>query len=95
MLPAHETVRLLGNATNRALLAQLSRGPSYARELAARTGRSEDDVQRKLHRLERAGLVRGAWVHRGKTVKEYVLTAARVAVELGDDVRVSVEQREA
>ena len=91
---AHEPVRLLANATNRALLGELAKGPSYARELATRMGHSEDDVQRKLHRMERAGLVRSAWAHHGKTVKEYVLAAARVAVELDAAVRVTVEPRE-
>ena len=92
---AHETFRLLANATNRLILDELARGPSYPREIAARIGHGEDDVQRKLQRLERAGFVRGAWVHRGKTIKEYVLAASRVEVSLEHGLDLTVEPREA
>jgi hypothetical protein len=82
-VPSSETIRLLGNATNRALLAELSREPSYPRALAVRMGLNEDDVQRKLRRLESVGLVRSAWAHVGRTVKQYRMNAHALVVELG------------
>lgn len=77
-------LKLLANPTNRAILERLAEAPSYPRALAARLGGTEGDVQRKLHRLEDAGLVRGAWSRRdGRvTVKEYALVARGVRVEL-------------
>lgn len=78
----NELWRLLANATNRALLMHLSSGPSYPRDLARRLDASEDDVQRKLQRLERAGLLSARWRYHGKTVKEYSLVVGRVVLDL-------------
>ena len=80
-MSANNAVKLLGNAKVCALVTLLAEGPSYPRALAAAVGLSEDDVQRKLHRLESAGIVHGAWRHHGKTVKEYSLCASRVTLD--------------
>lgn len=79
-MSAEDAVRLLANPKNRLILARLAASPSYPRALAAAIGLSEDDVQRKLHRLESAGIVSGAWRHDGKTVKEYHLRAAGLSL---------------
>lgn len=76
------TIKLIGNATNRALLAELSRSPSYPRALADRLGLSEDHVQRKLRSLEEAGLVHGAWAHFDRTVKQYEMTASALIFDM-------------
>lgn len=79
-------LKLLANATNRAILARLAQSPSYPRAIAAALGASEGEVQRRLHRLQRAGLVRGRWARRHDpveaTVKEYVLAAREVRLDV-------------
>jgi len=80
-MPVEDAVRLLANGKNRAIVALLAAGPSYPRALAAAVGLTEDDVQRKLHRLESAGIVAGAWRHHGKTVKEYELLASGLSLD--------------
>lgn len=91
--PDVAALKLLGNATTRALLRELATGgPSYPRALATTLGASEGDVQHKLHRLERAGLVRGAWAHQGKTVKEYKLAATGIDVRLVAGVSVHLRK---
>jgi len=76
-----DPVKILANATNRSILNLLAQGPSYPRAIAQAIGVSEGDAQRKLHRLERAGLVHGAWHHEGKTVKEYRLVASGIVLD--------------
>lgn len=81
MMPAEDPLKLLANPANRALIARLAQSPSYPRALAVDLGLTEGEVQRKLHRLERAGIVTGAWRFRGKTVKEYVLRASGLDID--------------
>ena len=76
-----DALKLLANETTRALVAQLARAPSYPRALAATLHLSEGDVQRRLHRLARAGIVVGEWRHREKTIKEYALCASSLALD--------------
>lgn len=76
-------LKIVANPTNRAILSELAQSPSYPRELARRLGMSEDDVQRKLRRMEGAGLVRGEWAHVGRTVKLYRVLAQAVVLDFG------------
>lgn len=75
-------IKLIGNPTNRALLAALARAPSYPRALADKLGLSEDHVQRKLRSLEVAGLVHGSWTHSDRTVKQYEMTASALLFDI-------------
>ena len=77
-----DALKLLANDKNREILSLLASEPSYPRALASAVGLTEDDVQRKLHRLERAGLVAGAWRYHGKTVKEYELVASAIVLDV-------------
>lgn len=80
-MPIEDAVKLLANGKIRAIVTILAAGPSYPRALAKAVGLSEDDVQRKLHRLESAGIVAGAWRYHGKTVKEYVLLGSGLSLD--------------
>ena len=76
--------RVLANPVNIQLLARLVEAPMHARALAASMHRSEGDIQKKLHALERAGLVASAWRHRdGKTIKEYEATSRTLELSFG------------
>lgn len=79
-----DVVKIVSNGSNRAILAALAEAPSYARALARRVGLTEGEVQRRLRRMEIAGLVRGGWRHAGKTIKEYRLLAAGLDVRFAD-----------
>lgn len=95
MAAPEDAMKLLSNGKNRAIVTILAGGPSYPRALAAAVGLSEDDVQRKLHRLESAGIVEGAWAYHGKTVKEYALRASGLSVDFAaEGVAVRITERE-
>lgn len=85
-------MKLLANAKNREIIALLAAGPSHPRALAHALGLSEDGMQRKLHRLEDAGIIEGAWRYHGKTVKEYALLVSGVALDI-DPTGVTVRLR--
>lgn len=76
--------RVLRNPVNVAILTRLTAAPTHARALARVLARSEGDIQRKLRALEKAGLIAGAWRHRGgATVKEYQVTGRTLHMSLG------------
>ncbi len=55
------------------ILAILEDGPSRARIIAERLGRSESRVHKCLRDLVAAGLVKSIWTYDGTTFKEYRL----------------------
>ena len=78
-----EMGRLFSNPVNLRILQVLHARPSYPRALARDLGRSERDIQRKLHMLEKAGLVAGVWRrHEGRAVKVYQTTTRTFVVEM-------------
>jgi tetratricopeptide (TPR) repeat protein/DNA-binding transcriptional ArsR family regulator len=59
--------------------------PLHCRKLAAILGKSEPQIARKLSRLEKAGIVEGRWVHKGRNIKVYSLKADTIQLTIGEN----------
>ncbi|MCE4625754.1 MAG: winged helix-turn-helix domain-containing protein [Desulfurococcales archaeon] len=69
-----QLLSLLRSKFNLEILALLSNGPSYPREIAQLLQSDETDVARRLRKMERLGLVKAKWVRLGdRNVKMYEL----------------------
>ncbi len=78
-----ELLRAVSNPVNLELLAHLTTGPSYPRELARLLGRSESDIARRLKKLEKLGLIESAWARvMGKTIRLYRSRVRDIRVDL-------------
>ncbi len=79
-----DTIKLVANETNQAILSLLAIEPSYPRAISELLSLSESDVSRRLKRLEAAGLVEAGWEHvDGKNIKQYRLVVEQITLTLG------------
>ncbi len=74
--------KLLADETNITLLLLLRTQPLNCRKLSTILGKSEPQIARKLSQLERAGILRGEWIHRENNIKVYFLKIDKVQIHI-------------
>lgn len=77
--------KLLGDKTNIQILLLLRTQPLHCRKLSAILGKGETQIARKLSQLERAGIIRSEWVHKGRNIKVYSLKVDRIRIQITND----------
>ena len=89
--------KLLADKTNIAILLLLRTQPLHCRKLSAILEKGEPQIARRLSQLERAGIIRSEWVHKGRNIKVYFLKADRIQIQItneGIGVTYKPEKRE-
>lgn len=78
---ADETLKVLANETNQAILGLLAVEPTYPRKIGDLLSLPEAEVARRLKHMEGLGLVQSKWSYIGKNVKLYQLTVEGVTLQ--------------
>lgn len=84
MASSIEVLKLVSNKANQRILSLLKTEASFPRRIAKQLVLSEAEVSRRLRRMEKVGLVEGAWNYEDRTVKRYALSAEGVTVRFRD-----------
>jgi hypothetical protein len=80
-----EMTKLLADKTNIAILLLLRTQPLHCRKLSAILKKDEPQIARKLSQMERAGIIKSEWVHKGRNIKMYYLKTDRIRIQITNE----------
>jgi tetratricopeptide (TPR) repeat protein len=77
--------KLLADKTNITILHLLRTQPLHCRKLSTMLQKGESQIARRLSQLERAGILKSEWVHKGRNIKVYFLKIDQIRIQITNE----------